>query len=53
MTLKESKKQGRTIKNLKGKAIKFLQGKPQLVSELVADKNVFDALIKKASRPLR
>ncbi len=53
MNLKEAKLKNRNRKNAKDKTIKFLQGKPQLASDLVADKTVFDALIKKASRPLR
>ncbi len=52
MKLKEPKKNKKSF--VRPKTVKFIgEKKPILVSELVGDKEVFEVLINKASKPLR
>ena len=52
MNLKEAK--GNTSSPIRQKTVKFIgEKKPQPISKLVANKGVFNSLIKKASRPSR
>lgn len=54
MNLKVAKDKENTSHPIRHKTVKFIgEKKPQPISKLVANKGVFNSLIKKASRPSR